>query len=284
MKDRIDWVNQLDKWKHTLTRTEGELIDFINQHPEKVCPSTLRELVEMSGVSKPVVINCYKKLEFADYKTFIMTIERFFSSQIDSLSASRHMLSRVKTVDQLLRESAGVDIRALERLSASISTEDLINISSAIHRAISVYVMGEGTGFYPAHYLSRRLRRYGIKTYFVDQDIRHIADILHPAGKGDLLLLFHYSDRDDWLWPVLRLAHQSSIETLLFSGVIHPDYVKGVNAFFHIPRGEMNFKNSMAVPMFFANQILLSYELIYKSEAESHLTELEESRSIWDRA
>jgi len=277
------WVRQLHKFEKSLTRTEQELIGFINQNPEKVCSATLKDLVEMSDVSKPVIINCYKKLEFADYRSFQTAIEEFFSSQIDSLTASRNMQNRVKTIDQLLHESAAVDIRALERLSLNVTTENLKHISGRIHGARTVYVTGEGTGFYPAHYLAQRLRRYNVNSLFIDHDSRHTPDMLHPAGKEDLILLFHYSDRDDWLWPVLRLSRSIPMESMLFSGIIHPDYVKLADSFFHIPRGEMSYKNSMAVPMHFANQILLSYEILYNEEVERHLKKLEESRNLWDR-
>lgn len=277
-----NWVDQLKKHETDLTRTEQELIDFTNDNPDKVCSVTLKELSELSGISKPVIINCYKKLEYSDYRSFQAAVEQFFSTHIDTLVASKHMQSRVKTIDQLLHEATDVDMRTLDRLRHIVSTEDLKNISRSIGEARSIYVIGQGTGYYPAHYLAQRLRRYGLSALFVEHDCRHIPDMLHPAGENDLLLLFHYSDRDDWLWPVLRLAESRSVKTMLLSGAIHPDYVKKADSFYHIPRGELSFKNSMAVPMHFANQILLSYELIHKREVEVHLTDLEESRHIWD--
>ena len=276
------WAEQLKKWEPELSRTEHQLVDYINRTPEKASALTLSELSEACGVSKPVIINCFRKLEFEDYKSFQSAIEQFFASRIDSLRASREMKSRVRTVEELISEAVAVDVSALQRLQGSLDPSDLKRIAEMLNEAGMVYLIGEGTGHYPAHFLWHRMRRYGLNALLIDQDQRHIPDILHPAGAGDMLIMFHYSDRDDWLWPVLDLASRKGIRSLLISGTIYPDYVSRSDMFLHIPRGDIHFKNSMAVPMHFANQLLLSYELIFEEKIESMLTSLEESRRDWD--
>ncbi len=282
-KVAYQWVEKLREGESLLTRTESDFVDFVNRYPEKVTCGTLKELAKDADISKPVMINCYKKLGYSSYRSFQTAVEEFFSSQIDSLLASQQMQNRVRSADKLLREAIEVDRRALERLSSTISTADLKAIASWIHNGRTVYLMGEGTGHYPAHYLSQRLRRYGVEAVLIDQDFRHVPDLLHPAGDMDLILLFHYSDRDDWLKSVLHLIASSSMRCLLFSGTIHPNYYAIPGAVYHIPRGEIGFKNSMAVPMHFANQILLFFEILFKEEVEDHLTKLETSRQIWNR-
>jgi len=148
----------------------------------------------------------------------------------------------------------------------------------------SVYLCGEGTGHYPAHYLAQRLRRYGRQAILLGQDPSHIPDTLHPLEREDILILFHYSDRDDWLWPIFELARNRGCWTLLVSGTIHPDYVAGVSEFIHVPRGELQFKNSIAVPMHFANLLLLACEVVYRDETATQLEALEETRHAWSKA
>lgn len=279
---KYTWADQLKKWKLELSKTEYQLVNYINNYPETASSLTLSELSEVSGVSKPVVIKCFRKLEFDDYKTFQRAIEQFFASQIDSLRASKVMKSRVKTIEELVSESAAVEIHALERLRKSLNPAELQRIAEKIHEARMIYLTGEATGQYPAHYLYQRMRRYGLQTLLIEQDPRHIPDILHPTGADDLLMLFHYSDRNDWLWPLLSASAKKGISTIVISDTIHPDFVSLSDMFMHIPRGDLHFKNSMSVPMHFANQILLSYELLYEDSIESQLTDLEEFRKLWD--
>ena len=71
---------------------------------------------------------------------------------------------------------------------------------------------------------------------------------------------------------------------MVASGTIHPDFVGGASRFLHVPRGELGFKNSMAVPMYFANLILLGYETIHRESAEESLVLFEETRRAWIQA
>ncbi len=278
----VNWAEQLQEHGKSLSRTEKQLVDYINGSPEQVSSMTLQELSEVSGISKPVVINCFRKLGFKDYKSFHSAIEQFFASQIDSLGASRQLKNRVRSMSDLLYEAASVDFYSIKRLSASLKTEDLEKISAGLNLAGTIYLAGEGTGHYPAHFLAQRLRRYGLKTLLIDQDSRHTPDMLHPADESDMIILFHYSDRDRWLRQILQHSAGKKLNSLLVSGTIHPDYVSAAGQFIHVPRGDLHFKNSMAVPMHFANLLLLAYEMLYGEKIEKQLTELEESRKLWD--
>ncbi len=278
-----NWSSRLKTNEHSLTKTERNLVRFINRNPETLGSTTLNGLSKAAGISKPLIISCYKKLGYADYRDLQRAVLEFYSSHIDSLIASKRMEKRVGSIDSLLEEAVEVDIRSLERLQRFLSTEDLKSISVHIHDAESIYIFGEGTGFYPAHYLCQRLRRYGLRSILVEQDPQHCPDMIYPANEKDLIILFHYSDSSRWLYPLLEQAEEKNIASILFSGTIHPDFVQPVSRFIHIPRGEINFKNSMAVPMHAANQLLLSYEIIYREEVDGMLKELEVSRKNWNR-
>ena len=279
-----DWLERLQQGRNSLSRAEADLVAFINDHPDKVVSLTQQRLAEVAGVSKPVVISCFRHLGFDDYRSFRTSIERFFSTQIDSLRASRSVQSRVGSMEELLFEATAVDTRTLTRLGDSLSPETMERVARSCFTAESLYFCGEGTGHYPAHYVSQRLRRYGRNTVLLGEDRSHAPDTLHPLGQRDALFLFHYSDRDDWLWPILDLARERDAWTLLVSGTIHPDYVAAVTEFVHVPRGELQFKNSIAVPMHFANLILLACELLYRQETEEQLAALEDTRHAWNEA
>jgi DNA-binding MurR/RpiR family transcriptional regulator len=276
-----EWSDRLQKNQDTLTRVEHALIEYVNHHPETAVRLTQREMADQSGVSKPVIISCFRKLGFVSFRDFQASIARFFATQIDSLVASRRVQERAATLDSLVHEAAGVDARALERLSKVLDTGLLKKISYRLHEARTVFVMGPSTGDYPAHYLAQRLPRYGIHSVCVQQDQRHIPDALHPMGDQDALILFHYSDDDTWLYRTIHHATTHGTWTALVSAVIHPTYVDASSVFIHVPRGEMKFKNSMAVPMHFANVLLLSYELLFREEVDEQLTQLESTRRIW---
>lgn len=279
-----DWMERLQGAREQLSRAEAELVAFINDHPHRVVSLTQQRLAEEAGVSKPVVISCFRRLGFGDYRSFRSSIQEFFSTQIDSLRASQSVRDRVSSLGELLSEAIAVDSRTLRRLEDSLSADMLDRVARRCFSSSSLYFAGEGTGHYPAHYLAQRLRRYGRQAILVGEDPSHTPDTLHPLSSEDGLMLFHYSDRDGWLWPILELARKRGCWTLLISGTIHPDYVAGVTEFVHVPRGELQFKNSIAVPMHFANLVLLACELVYRDETEEQLAALEDTRLAWNKA
>ncbi len=276
-----DWVDRLRTYQESLTRAERLLVDYVNEHPDLAVHMTQRNLAEESGVSKPVIISCFRKLGFETFHGFQTSIERFFATQIDSLVASRRVQERVTTLDSLVREAGSVDVRAIERLMQALDVALLEQIARRIHAARTVFVMGPSTGRYPAHYLAQRLPRYGKTALLVPQDMRHVPDMLHVVTDEDALVLFHYSDDDQWLSQALDPRNKSDTWTVLISAVIHPTYVDASDAFVHVPRGEMEFKNSMAVPMHFANLLLLTYELLFRDEVDAELSQLESTRRVW---
>ncbi|WP_028974435.1 MurR/RpiR family transcriptional regulator [Spirochaeta cellobiosiphila] len=279
----MSWLERLKKSEGLLSRTEEELITYINQNPDKAVRLTLSELGEAASVSKPVIINCFRKLEYKDYRSMQNGVDSFFASQIDSFKASQNVYDRIKTPHELITEAVAVEIRSLERMEMSLDRHRLEDFIKDLNERSSLFIVGEGTGKYPADYLAQRLRRYGFQAQLLSQDHAHWLDNLHPAHTGDMVIIFHYNDDDIWLRKVLGYLDRRNISVTLISGTIHPDYVDKAKFFFHISRGELNFKNSMALPMHFAHLLLLTYEFHNEEHIKESLNQLEESRNQWGR-
>ncbi len=284
MDVKLDWLDRLRRFENDLSRAETDLLRYVNANPEKVSLLTQRELAVAADVSKPVVISLFRKLGYSTHKEFQHSVEDFFSTHIDSYRASQHIRSQFETLEELISEAIQVDTRSLERLSNSLSPGTLGAMVEAITGHERVWIIGPGTAMYPAHYLSQRLRRYQIPSILIGQDSTHHLDELFPITDRDLMLVFHYTDRDEWLLPVLKFAGDRGALRMLVSATIHPSYVDESDEFIHVPRGELHFKNSMAVPMAFANLLLLALEIARGENVREHLKNLEEARDAWETA
>lgn len=282
MKD--DWLDRTSRHELELSRAETTLLHFVNANPEKVALLPQSELAAAAGVSRPVVISLGRKLHYHSHAEFRQAVSEFFSTHIDSYQASQRLQGRVETLEQLITESIQVDVRSLQRLSEVIDPATLTSFVDATFASERIWIMGPGTAHYPAHYLSQRLRRYQRPTILVGEDSTHHLDEIFPLSGNDLLILFHYTDRDDWLWPVLRFAGERGAKRMLVSATIHPRYVAECEQFIHVPRGEARFKNSMAVPMAFVNLLLLSVEIARDDLAREQLKNLESARNDWESA
>ncbi|TVR75648.1 MAG: MurR/RpiR family transcriptional regulator [Spirochaetaceae bacterium] len=277
----MDWLERQEQAQPHLTRLEQDLLRFVNANPEQAALLPQRQLLESAGVSKPLLINFFRKLGYQDYRTFQAGVEQFFSTHIDSFRASQAVHDRVTSLTDVVDQAIAVDTRSIQRLRDTM-TEDLLSwFAGKLTAAGTMYVGGAGTGRYPAHYLSQRARRYRVVSVLLSQDGEHAPDELFPVTTGDLLVLFHYARDDRWVFPLLNLARERGAATLLVAAAIHPAYVASADRFVHVPRGEVRFKNSMAAPMTCAQMLLLAAEVVHGDTLRGYLKSLEETRGSW---
>lgn len=276
-------MERIEHAREHLTRLEQSLLDFVNGNPEKAVLLSQKDFLRQAQVSKPILINFFRKLGYSDYRSFQAGVEQFFSTHIDSFRASQDLHNRVRTIPEMIDQAVHVDMRAMGRLLEIVPEQTLRVFAEKVFRARTVYVAGMGTGYYPAHYLAQRLRRYRIVTVLISHESDHSPDEIYPLGSEDVLVAFGYTRDDSWLFPLLRLCRERGALSFLVTATIHPDYVGSCSHYVHVPRGEVRFKNSMAVPMAFSNLLLLAFEVIHGDHAEEQLQLLEETRRSWVR-
>lgn len=282
METKPDWLERIKLFEKNLSRAERDLLRYVNVNPEKVLIYTQKEFAAAANVSKPIVISFFKKLGYSSHREFQHSIEDFFSTHIDSYRASQNVKNKFDNIEDLIKEAFEVDIRAMERLSVAVSPDSVTRTVGEILNRRTIWITGPGTAYYPAHYLYQRLRRYQISSMFVTQDPTHRIDELYPASGNDMMIIFHYTEEDKWLSPILDFAGKRNIFRVLVSAIIHPRYINESDVFFHVPRGELNFKNSMALPMAFSNMLLLALENAGGEEIQKKLKGLEIARSEWN--
>lgn len=281
MAVKTDWAQRVSRVSQELTRIESELLDYITRNPQFAAFFSLKELCESTGISKPKVIDFYKKLQYTNFKEFRDGILEFYEQHINSYQASSATFHKIKTLDELIRTAVEVDVNALSRIPGQISTEDLAYVSRSILDAQKVYVYGPGTGYYPAHFLAQRLKRYRIDVHLIAADPQHLAEELFPIGQDDLLLIYHYFHEEQNVLNVMDFARDAGANTIMVSEHIHHSFVERADRILYVNRGEIGFKNSMAVPMAFTNLLLLALELTEGEASQETLKELERKREAF---
>ncbi|HUZ17366.1 MAG TPA: MurR/RpiR family transcriptional regulator [Spirochaetia bacterium] len=273
-----EWAQRVGQVRGGLTKTEETLLSFISAAPHISAFMSLKQLCESSGVSKPVVIEFYRKLGYADFKEFREGLQGFYSQHIDSYRASTTAFRNITTIDELIAASVDVDVRSLQRMAGYLSREQLGQAARRILDAPNTYLFAPGTGFYPAHYLCERLRRYHLRAHLIGSDIQHLAEELFPIREGDLLLVFEYVPESDICLRVMDRASDAGAHIILVTEPVDVPLVNRADSVIVVNRGELGFKNSMAVPMSFANLMLLTIELVGGKRIADDLKTLEETR------
>jgi len=278
MAINTDWAERVGRAKADFTRTESVLMDYLTRVPEEAAFMSMGELCEASGISKPVVIDFYRKLGYTGFKEFREGLQSFYSQHIDSYRASTITFRSISTVEELIESAVEIDKRSLSRLAAYLSKDELDSVVRRLLAAPRVYIYGPGTGFYPAHYLAERLKRYRLQVHLVGNDVQHLAEELFPLGEGDVLLVFDYLPSAKILDRVMSYAGDAGADVILIADQLDVQLVNRADTVVVVNRGEINFKNSMAVPMAFVNLLILTIELVGGEKTQADLRNIEEKR------
>lgn len=276
-----EWAERVGRAASTFTRSETLLLNYLTGVPHEAAFLSMKGLCEASGVSKPVVIEFYRKLGYQSFKEFRGGLQSFYAQHIDSYRASTIALRSVSTVGDLIESAVEIDVRSLRRLAAYLSEEELEAIAARLLRAGRIFLYGPGTGSYPARYLAERLKRYRFDVHLIENDVQHLAEELFPLGPGDELLVFDYLPKKRMLEGVVSFAADAGAGTILIADQVDVGLVNTARTIVLVNRGELDFKNSMAVPMAFANLLLLAVELVGGEQLQSSLKDIEEKRESY---
>lgn len=239
---------------------------------------SLKELCAATNVSKPKVIDLYRKLDYEVYKEFRQGIQDFYAYHINAYRASCTTFKQIETLEELVQTAREADIASLRRLSEHISTDEFAFLAQAIIDAPTTYVYGPSTGWYPAHYLYQRLKRYRIDVRMVGNDVQHLMEEIFSVGRSDVLLVFDYFLEHDLTQRVMEYARDQGTRVIVVSDTVLVDFVELVERTYFVERGSMGFKNSMAVPMHFVNLLILTIELIGGQRYQDNLRQVEVNR------
>ncbi len=160
----------------------------------------------------------------------------------------------------------------------SMDEQTLTSIADKIIAAGKIFILSEGTGFYPAHYLNQRLLRCGLTSILLSPDREHVLDEISGIHADDIFLTFYFNQHKSFVQELFRYTGESGGTIVLITGELDTDLVSAATHTIFVPRGQLNFKNSMAVPMWFANVLLLAVELRAGEPLQEHLRKLEIAR------
>ncbi|HUX41236.1 MAG TPA: MurR/RpiR family transcriptional regulator [Rectinemataceae bacterium] len=281
MEER-NWAERLALYRVDLSKRELEVIDFVSNHPLEASFLKQNELCLRAGVSKPIVISCFRRLGYEDYQDFLEGIRGFYAGQIDSAQASLVALHDVADVPELISLALDVEAATIETLRRQLQPAQVEALARLLLDSREIYLYAEGSGFEPAHYLYQRLRRCGLRASLVGLDRPHLLDDLAPLGAGGLFVTFFYTQDARIVAELLDYVRAHGAVSALITGAPDPELYRRTDHHVFVPRGQWNFKNSMAAPMAFAQILLLAVELLGGTELQEGLKQLESERKNFD--
>ncbi|WP_298834293.1 MurR/RpiR family transcriptional regulator [uncultured Planococcus sp.] len=140
----------MEQHKHTFTKSENKIYDYILAHPDKVLYHSLTELSELSGVAEATVLRFFRKLGFKGFQDF-----KFLFAQ--EVPPANHSLQDESFVYRI-RNSI---VQAIEDSSEVVDMDTLEKSIQAIDAAEDVVIFGIGSSGIAGLDMQNRLMRIG---------------------------------------------------------------------------------------------------------------------------
>ncbi|MGH2317048.1 MurR/RpiR family transcriptional regulator [Planococcus sp. SE5232] len=140
----------MEQHKHTFTKSENKIYDYILAHPDKVLYHSLTELSELSGVAEATVLRFFRKLGFKGFQDF-----KFLFAQ--EVPPANHSLQDESFVHRI-RNSI---VQAIEDSSEVVDMDTLEKSIQAIDAAQDVVIFGIGSSGIAGLDMQNRLMRIG---------------------------------------------------------------------------------------------------------------------------
>ena len=220
---------------------------FALEHPERLGPSSVREIAAEAGVSPNAFIRLSQSLGFQSFKEFkaALTFGTFQPMQQARDLQARSALGQIHELQGDVLRASQMNLEALQAIDA----QSLQDASSLINQASKVYVLGVGI----ANALAQNFAYLGAMALdnivALPRDGSEPVDGLVRAAKGDCLIAMTFKPYRREVVEAVEAAQEQGVDIIAISDSPAAPHFIGAQYRFVVP-GD--------TPQFFTSTVALS--------------------------
>jgi DNA-binding MurR/RpiR family transcriptional regulator len=212
----------------TLPTAERKVADFILEDPERASLMVINEIADSANVSVPSVTRLAKKLGYAGFLDFRVSL----ASGNASLESLKSDPVRPEDSDEKVVEKAFLSsMRALEDTLKAIDKHKLALLARKIVQADRIYVFGTAASAATAADMASQLNFLGYDALAVADPI--VMDVYTKRfSPNDVFIGISRSGRTKQILDAVKLARQHNCFTAFLSNYINSPAAQVVDCFF----------------------------------------------------
>ena len=250
-----EMINQSDY----LTKTQTKIFEYILNHPEVVCYSTLRNLAERIGVSEVSVLNVCRKLGCSGYAEMKLVLRSYIAERLQAAFGSDYTLEKMdefspKDKRTTLNALFEQDQSALTALSDSVSEEQIFSCARTLIEVREVQLFGHDASKILADFFAHRLGYLRIHATSIRLDDNDAVQAsLANLSSDDALVVFSFPPYYRAASNVARYGIYCGAKVIsITDGPKSPAVLKGVQNLY-CPTKTKFFFNSLTAPISLIN-------------------------------
>ncbi len=277
MEETYDLIQQLNRSKKKLSKSQKKIADYILQHYDKVVLATAVSLAESVGVSESTVVRFASALGYEGYPELKKALQELV----------RHRL----TAEQRFEMSEGLDpVHVLptvlktdmQNIRNTIDQMDCQAFSEAVRRILSartIYILGLRSAAPLALFFGYYLHYIFENVNIIAEGSSDVFESISRVTSSDVLVGISFPRYSTRTLEAMKYARQSGAQVIGISdGEMSP--LRNVSDVSLSARTDMaSFVDSLAAPLSLINALLVALALERKDELNAHFKRLE---AIWD--
>jgi DNA-binding MurR/RpiR family transcriptional regulator len=257
-----------------LSNIERRMIDAMLDHTQGLALLSSPQLAAHLGVHGAAPTRLAQKLGYRGYPELRGILQREMLKTQDAAVRMRRSLVAVAE-GNFLADLIASEISALQGLAASAPQAEINRAADVIFGARKVYVFAQGHAQSVAHFLTRRLNRFGMTTGALEGHGRDIAERLVGMGPEDAVVALAFRRQPSAFSPMMSHAHRVGASSILISDLAGLTMTPPAEILLAAPRGRSHSEfQTPTVPLAIVSAILLTIAARHEAETLGALERL----------
>lgn len=267
-------VSRLSLAAEKLSVTERRMIDALMDRTRALALLSGPRLAEHLEVHGAAPTRLAQKLGYKGYPELRSVLQKEMLRPQDAAVRMRRSLEAVAE-GNFLADLIGSEISALQGLADSVPQAEINRAADAIFAARKVYVFAQGHAQSIAHFLLRRLDRFGMTTIALQGHGHDIAERLVGMGGEDVLVALAFRRQPSAFSPIMTHVRRTGASSILISDLAGLTMTPAAEILLAAPRGRSHSEfQTPTVPLAIVSAILLTIAARHEAETIGALERL----------
>ncbi|WAP66792.1 MurR/RpiR family transcriptional regulator [Jiella pelagia] len=258
-----------------MSKTYQRIATFLTQNPNEVAVSSANAVAERSSIHPSSFVRFAQSLGYSGFKELqalfqkrLSTAAPGFEARVAALKADL-ATSEGRTDFGFLRDLVIRDIASLQALLEDIDQDDLSRASELLHRANTVYLLGQLRSAPIVDLFRYVLTMLGKRCVLLDMSGGLATHVARTIRADDVLLVVSFRFYANEVVSIVNEVSAQDTPIIAISDSTLSPLTKSSTILFAIPEHDYTFSRSLAAPMCFAQALTLAVAARVQGESQT---------------
>lgn len=263
-----------------MSPAERRVVEFFRHHPEEVLMVSAAAMAAKAKTSDATVVRTARRLGYSG----LDGLRRALAVEMRRSPSPAERLTRTLgegggSLAAALQTTLETHLKCLQSLSKEITSAQFAKAVESIVSARRVVAFGIGPSSAMANYLVIQLGRFGIVAVSLTNTGLLFADDVRKLRRGDLVIIFAYSDVYAELAALLDATAASRLQAILITDTLRCALSRRVDMVLSVPRGQSDMLSMHTATLGFIEALLVGVATSRPKETLSSLKALNKARA-----